>query len=447
MTCRLCGVRIGILERWRHGEFCSREHKEEFALENERLAEEILRDLRKPSASEPVSIARLVTPAPEPEPAAAEAEEPDPAMAGHLPQHQGSPLRPPAPARDEAPKTKPGWKEFASLANLDRVPPAPSKKAAAAASRQIWIEQKQVPDGERYARGAKRPLGAPHWHYRRRRPGLRLYDQLLPIDPPLENAAPAVAGAPGIWPGWGADAQSGWGMEGGEAWTPGIGDVLEDYPLTAPWDRWERWPVAAPAPLKQQVQDPRIGAPPLGTAGLRPGAMARPAIGAMGPRAQSPGGGFRSGPAPAPRPGGPAGGSLPGLPGMPGTPGLPGLAAGLGITMPSFPGMGPAYGVPAGGGSGARGGPVFVGSWREMAPPMFLAQSDPAADLDPLDRPRRVCPLANAFAHGRPRIFRPRPRLLPPPPRVPESSSRRPVALRLADVWSPKPPEPARWRP
>lgn len=95
----------------------------------------------------------------------------------------------------------------------------------------------------------------------------------------------------------------------------------------------------------------------------------------------------------------------------------------------------------------AGAGAQFFGVWREMAPPMFLAQSDPAAGLDPLDRPSRIWPLVNAFAHTRPRIFRPRPRLTPPQTRVPDPVRRPAIPVHLADVWTPKPPEPVRWRP
>lgn len=130
------------------------------------------------------------------------------------------------------------------------------------------------------------------------------------------------------------------------------------------------------------------------------------------------------------------------------------LPGGPGMALPAFPGMGG-----SGGGVGTRAGPQlrggghggyglpFAGAWREMAPPMFLAQSDPAAGLDPLDRPHRTFAPANAYTHARPRIYRPHPRLLPPQPRVPESSSNPPVRVRLADGWTPKPAEPVRWRP
>ena len=39
MKCRFCGARIGILERWRFGDFCSKEHKDEFAVDLVRLNE------------------------------------------------------------------------------------------------------------------------------------------------------------------------------------------------------------------------------------------------------------------------------------------------------------------------------------------------------------------------------------------------------------------------
>jgi hypothetical protein len=460
MTCRLCGARIGILERWRYGDFCSREHKEEFAFENERLAEEILRDLRRPgSASEPVAIPRLITPEPAEAVAAAEVEEPEPEAAGHIAQQGASPVRPAkAAVKDEAPRTKPGWKEFASLANLDRVPVS-AAKSKMPSSRLLWVEEPPREEGS-YVHVQKRSLGLPHTHYRRRRPALRIYDQLLSIDPPEQTQTPAVTVDPSLWEGWPADRENGWDAEPENAVGPDLGDVLEGYPITAPWDRWERWPVAAPAalppsgrgaPAGRAVPAPAAGAtstrtpPAPAYPGAVPGGPLMPHSGAAGGRTAPParaasGGRGRT---QAPAPSGPGGIVMPGGPGgivMPGGPG---------VTLPAIPGMGGGgrAGAPVRGGGGYDYGLPFAGAWREMAPPMFLAQSDPAAGLDPLNRPHRTFTPANAYAHTRPRIFRPRPRLLPPQPRVPEPSLCLPVRVRLADGWTPKPAEPVRWRP
>ncbi len=448
MTCRHCGVRIGILERWRYGEFCSREHRDEFNLENEKLTEEILREMRRPLASpEPVPIAKkAVAGAVEPEPPV-EAEEPDPPMAPELPQTEASALRAaPLVRAEDPPKAKPGWKEFASLANLDR-PAASSVKPVTPAHRLLWVEEPETPPAGSYARVRKRSLGLPFTQYRRRRPGLPLFDRLLSIDPPPEAPSGFVQSEHEIWEGWPADVDAGWDTapEAAVATAPGIGVILEDYPLTAPWDRWERWPVAAPAPLPSTFPNrqpnppappPRLSGSPAtpsmrsGT-GPGPGAMpSRPAQGPGGARPASPPPGLAPGPfsVGAPVSGGvfAAGPSLPGL-------SLPGF---------SGPAMAGHHGMLRGPGPGVG----FSAVWREMAPPMFLAQADPAIGLDPLDRPRRAWPLPAGFAHSRPRVFRPRPHLLPPPARVPAAPLRRPVALRLADGWTPSPAEPARWR-
>jgi hypothetical protein len=465
MTCRHCGARIGILERWRYGDFCSREHKEEFARDNERLTEEILLDLRRPvAAAKPVSITKAggSSPATEslPEPVA-ELEEPDPDMAGIVSQRETEPVRVKtvsAPA--DPPKTKPGWKEFASLANLDRAG-AGSAKSAPPAHRQLWIEDPPAVDSGPYSRVLKRVLGLPHTQYRRRRPSLRLLDGLLSIDPPPEDPRPAITAEVALWGGWEADPAAGWeaGPESALELAPGTAEILQDYPITAPWDRWERWPVAAPAALPQRAQAP---APPVhpGT-GSWPappsfsGAPVRPA----GPAAAGPGGMLvaAAGPGPPRR-----GGSPRQAPPTPIQPAQPVYATGPGlfpagplfptqaVTGMAGPGAGASY--PAAGPDRSGGGPAlstpYAGAvWREMAPPMFLAQADLAVDLDPLDRLRPIRLIPAAFVHARPRVFRPRPQLAPPRPRVPAAPPRATLALCLADTWTPTPVEPVRWRP
>ncbi len=465
MTCRHCGARIGILERWRYGDFCSREHKEEFARDNERLTEEILLDLHRPvAAAKPVPISRTAGTPPEaevlPDPVA-EPEEPDPGMAGILPQREAEPVRAKADSTPaDPPKTKPGWKEFASLANLDRAG-AGSAKSAPPAYRQLWVEDAPTVDPGPYARVLKRILGLPHTQYRRRRPALRLLDTLLSIEPPAEDPSPAVTAEVALWGGWDADPSAGWesGPESALHVAPGATEILQDYPITAPWDRWERWPVAAAATLPQRAQAPvpppppsagswpappnfaGIPSPPGNSAGAGPGGMLVPA----------------AGPGPA-RHGGP----VRQAPAAPGHAAQPVYAAGPGL-FPAGPvfaapplsgrsGSGSSLAYPAAGQGRPAAGPVLstpypAAVWREMAPPMFLAQADLAVDLDPLDRPRSTRPLSAAFVHARPRVFRPRPQLAPPRPRVPAAPPRATLALSLADSWIPTPVEPVRWRP
>jgi hypothetical protein len=465
MTCRHCGARIGILERWRYGDFCSREHREEFARDNERLTEEILLDLRRPvAATNPVPISRAAGTPPEAETlpeTVAEPEQPDPGMAGILPQREAEPVRAKAvttPA--DPPKTKPGWKEFASLANLDRAG-AGSAKSAPPACRQLWIEDPPSVDPGPYARVLKRILGLPYTQYRRRRPALRVLDALLSIDPPAETPNPAVTAGVALWGGWEADPSAGWeaGPESALDVAPGAAEILQDYPITAPWDRWERWPVAAPAALPQRAQAPSppphpgsgswpalpgfAGAPahPAHSSGAGPGGMLVPAA---GPGPARHGGAARQAPPVPGHPAHPVYNSGPGL-----------FPAGPLFAAPALPGMaGPASGAvyPASGHGRPAAGPVLAtpypaAVWREMAPPMFLAQADLAVDLNPLDRPCPTRPLPAAFAHARPRVFRPRPQLAPPQPRVPSAPPRATLALTLADSWTPTPVEPVRWRP
>lgn len=442
MNCRHCGARIGILERWRYGDFCSREHKEEFVLENARLTEEILLDLRRPAhSSAPLSL-RLtahqqdVEEPPSPE-LAEPAPEPDPVMAGSVSQREPEPIRPaPATSLEEAPRVKPGWKEFASLASLDRTTGGPVKPAIPP-HRVLWIDEPAPPPSAGYVRVLRHPLGLPHTQYRRRRPSLRLLEILLSLDPVQETTPPAAT-EPVIWGGWEADSENGWAVPGDVA-TPYIGQVLDVYPLVAPWDRWEKWPVASPAPLptRAQVSRPQPGpsyaAPPapgpsFGGMPYQPGPQGMPGV--MVPA-------YTTGP----------GGML--VPAAHAQPGGFGLAGGSAATHPAPAATGLPAGamLPVAAPRGAVLATPFQAVWREMAPPPFLAQADPAADLGPLDRPRRARPLPTAFNHGRPRIFRPRPALLPPPPRVPAPAAIAPIALRLTDAWVPAPAEPARWRP
>jgi hypothetical protein len=465
MTCRHCGARIGILERWRYGDFCSREHKQEFSLENERLAEEILRDLRRPEpAPKPVPIQRAAAlETVEPEPPVA-AEPPDPDMAGIVAQEEASPLRAASSlVKEEPPKAKPGWKEFASLADLDRAS-ASAPRPTGPPRRQIWIEEPAPPPGP-YSRTAQRPLGLPAAQYRRRRPGLKLWDHLLPIEEAPGGETRPASTAVELWDGWTDDTDQGWTLDAGAAIeaAPGIGVVLSDYPITAPWDRWEKWPVAAPAALPHRVQDvgagpaPRFPASPGGGFPASPGAgfpaRTMPALQGRGAGAGAPVAGSSAAGAPAmgPFPAGTGPGGHPSRGYAPGGGGMPALPAGGGYFGggPMLPGPAlPAFGAPGGvahGGGAAQGGHSAV--WREMAPPMFLAQADPAVDLNPLDRPLRTRAAAISYVHSRPRVFRPQPHLLPPAPRVPVPPRHCPVALRLADGWTPRPPEPVRWRP
>ena len=42
MNCQYCGKKIGIIENWRYGRFCSKEHQDEFREEASRLAASVL---------------------------------------------------------------------------------------------------------------------------------------------------------------------------------------------------------------------------------------------------------------------------------------------------------------------------------------------------------------------------------------------------------------------
>ena len=150
MNCKVCGTRLGILERWRYGDFCSQDHREIFAHDlaalDRKLVSELFVDSEQPGgqdkpkagvrnpetkpharqqmAGEAVS-GKALPPEQEPAP------EPDPPMAGFLPQGDAAPCRPAGcatptkrPSLEKAEKPSEVWRTMAKLARLDEPPVA-----------------------------------------------------------------------------------------------------------------------------------------------------------------------------------------------------------------------------------------------------------------------------------------------------------------------------------
>ncbi len=121
MNCKVCGTRLGILERWRYGDFCSQEHKTVFADDLESIDRQLTNDIErvgkrseagkgvgaKPGAKENKDVkAGPVEPSPESTATAVPQAEPMPAMAGFVRQVDPKAHRP--LRLDEKKEPKPG---------------------------------------------------------------------------------------------------------------------------------------------------------------------------------------------------------------------------------------------------------------------------------------------------------------------------------------------------
>ncbi|MBI5083296.1 MAG: hypothetical protein HZB13_01690 [Acidobacteria bacterium] len=209
MKCRFCGTKIGVFERWRYGDFCTEEHRTEFAEDLNRLNAQIVKDLRR--------IPVLMKP-PEPE---VESDPPEAPLVAE-----------PAPApvtmarvkesRQEtlAAKTRNGeWRMLAQIAEWDQLP-----VAALAASRKRQSRFILLGDGNAPEAG----------------PGDSLTTAQFAVFLPSPEA---VSGggwpAPGGAPAWIDDQGWRWVSESAPAAAPRMDTVLTQMPLRAPWLNWE----------------------------------------------------------------------------------------------------------------------------------------------------------------------------------------------------------------
>lgn len=396
MNCQYCGKKIGILENWRYGRFCSKEHQTEFQEESSRLATSVLVSEHEsgPSlnrADEILAIAgqpRAGGPAESLPP-------PDPPIMGTVEQSQPSAVRcaPPAPPPTPPPASERDQKLLRLLAAADRVPPVLEKDSR----RRLVIGDAPFRFGTVMARGTRRVLIPPSGAVQRR-PKLRLIETLLPLRYD-ETGGPLPEFEPAWQDGavWGADEQSSLSMD--------FGPYIQEYTLEQPWQDWDwdalleeakyfqelaeqrekqrgelrsqkaqaKAPESAPAPRPQNPSYPAMpGQTWPGRAPSRhPASAPVPAFTGLtnqtGPMTPRPAPQFS-----APHAAGPGGILVSSMPSYPGTTGLRPVPAGVPPAMgqPRKPGLNmPLHGVqrsPA----QSDGGHM---EWVELAPPPFMA--------------------------------------------------------------------------
>lgn len=236
MNCQYCGKKIGIIENWRYGRFCSREHQEEFREEASRLAASVLGN--RPAKAEawlekavpgfnllnrPMSDAGEVV------------TETEPQVMGVFGQQDAAPVQwkpEPAPANPESHNRASNGQHarcLRLLAAKGRTPPPVLEKDR---RRRLNIEDEPYRFGEVVAPGARSVLLPPSGAVQKR-PKLRFWDLLLPLDQVQEIQA--------------ALPEFEWAWEGGFAWDavaagPGrvnFGDYLGDYSPEPPWEHWD----------------------------------------------------------------------------------------------------------------------------------------------------------------------------------------------------------------
>lgn len=440
MNCKVCGTRLGILERWRYGDFCSQDHREVFALDLAELdkklvAETPVENTARPEATsttKPASRKPDAKAAAKPlgsEETAAEDEtsqdltaeaEPEPPMAGFVHQGDATPCDPAkrketerraVPEKTEKPSEM--WRAMARKAEKDELPPLNPSALKGRDLPSIVVEAPQenvpAPGGfflhNSYA-AMSPPAGAPIRVQGMPQPGL--------TGPPagfwgagFAVSTPFVPAQPSHWvdeQGWH------WISDSAAMTSPTVDSVLSMYPMVAPWTNW---PMVAPGTGMRPMQPPGAlpGAPqPVPGMGAAPGmnpAAAHRGQAAAPPAHSAPPAGMAA-PFPAQQR---MEGAVPGAPGDPGQmPSMP--RAGLGLGMPS--GFGPAsFGPPSLGGMGPGvagglfGGGQVVGwgmqqqpgygpmpqsgpgySWRELPPPFFSALVDLSFGVRPMDASR-----------------------------------------------------------
>jgi hypothetical protein len=419
MNCQYCGKKIGMIESWRYGRFCSKEHQDDFRNEATSLAASVLAARQGGGEEYPedrqqsyTSLNKQKSPAGEPEPEA------DPPRMEAVGQEGATPVqwRPkPAPAyaegRDRAANER-HLRALKILAANDRTPPPVLEKDR---RRRLKIEDDPYRFGEVVAPGARSVLVPPSGAVQKR-PKLQFCERLLPLNLEQEAQA-ALPEFECLWDGAGE-----WTVEAADVGGMEFGDYLEDYTPEQPWEQWDWNALLEEAKYAQSMNEERDrrlnrlrsqqpaeapqSQPGRAPAGPRQqGELAMPTYPGRMIGAQQAGQGQRSMPALNLAPGGMGGrgGGRPAMSaGRPGTAGQQpgalqqagGPAAG-GMTapaMPSYPGRmvlrpagGPSSGQMGPGGTGVavQGGllrivpsigaePVAM-EWVELAPPPFLA--------------------------------------------------------------------------
>lgn len=448
MNCKVCGTRLGILERWRYGDFCSLQHKTDFARDLEDLDRKLVGEpfgpVERPAAAphSRTGAAQTADPAENPlemaeEVAADEAgipePESDPPMAGFVAQPEPLPLKrskqpkqeKKVPA-DKGEKAGQMWRAMAKLAEQEELPPSPRTAPPASRAPAIPVEAHeqtlQGPGGYFY-QGAYSSLSPPL-------PGMIPANRL-----PYGNLSPHPAGfwgpafalsmplAPAQPRHWVDDQGWHWIADASATSVPTIENILSAYPMAAPW---AQWPVIPPVPTAHAPSPGVQGGPGAGPRSFSPSSPGgQPASGQPGfgvSASGMPGAGrSTSGMTGA---GGPSAGYAPATPDFsapsPGFSLLSSINPGHALGVPSaLPGSGLA-GVmqggtdpeqaPSPGGPGVAGGlfgggqmvgwglpqygspfPVRPGGsgyvWRELPPPFFSALVDLSSGVKALAIP------------------------------------------------------------
>ena len=398
MNCRHCGSKLGMLERWRSGDFCSQEHKDEFAHDLVRLKEQNVKDLRQiPNRLKRQHEVSVESPRPlEPD------LEPAPPIAGFVPAQDPVPLVLMAKAAEPEPPPAPRgkgdqWRLFAKVADWSELPVAVLAASQRKQLRFVWVVYSDEPIAA--ANGSllrgEYPATLPH-------PELRRWQAQLAMAIHSEPSAIVTPAAPQTVEQqyWVDDQGWRWIPEGAAVTVPDFGPVLSEYPVAAPWLNWavgagftprpssgqQIAPGARPAAMEPFSGQPRSPTPPMGLASGHSSAI-------------PPG---RSGPAGWPTntvapsnavslqsawPGGPAPSS--GMPGPSAWPANVNTPSGCMPAQPAWPG-GPAW---AGGLVGYAPHPSAIPPvppwstglvWQELPPPLFNALVDPSHSVKPV---------------------------------------------------------------
>jgi hypothetical protein len=426
MKCKFCGARIGILERWRYGDFCSKEHKDEFAEDLVRLNEQIVQDLRRlPKLFKAPSAQGKPEPDPPEEVAV---EEPDPPQGEFVEANQPAAVawtKPENVQEELPPKPTKGdqWRVFAKIASWEGLPPSAFASSQKKQARFVWINASEHP-----SEGPRGMLLAPTYPAFLPHPQLRKWLAQMPAAAIVRPQDPARLAAieartravPAPRKQWVDDDGWRWIAERAAVEVPDFTSVLMDYPVAAPWTQWTMAP--PPPPIAPMRPLPPSGAGPVNaeppTSGARPlpnQVQAMPTQPGQSPAIQ---------PAPSlPRSAPPPPAANPYPPSYAAAP-----ASGPAYLSPVAPAAGPSSPAGSAGPSGAYPAgmmpyPAFPTTyavpqpwgaglaWREVPPPFFSALVDIAHDLLPiplepvqLDIPPQPAPAEPVAAANRPRL-------------------------------------------
>lgn len=407
MNCKHCGSKLGMLERWRYGDFCSQGHKDDFAEDLVRLNEQIVKDLRRiPN--------RLKGQAEEPEeevasPPTAE-EVAAPPEAGFVLAPEPAPLlsKPETVAAEVVPVQRgkgDQWRLFAKVADWSELPVSVLAASQKRQQRFVWVvfAEESVVAGHGNLLSGEYPATLPH-------PELRQWQARLQMAVQSEPSAIVTPATPQTVEQeyWVDDQGWRWIPEGAPVTVPDFGPVLSEYPIAAPWLNWTAGAGFTPRPTRSQPGQPGQPGQP-----AQPGQPGQPGQPVQPVQAGQTAQGFPQSAAPpvmAPPMGQPATqmptqGMAPGYPSEMPQGVMPGYPARAPQTMaPGYPSTTLPAGVP--GPAAWPGGPAWAGGmvgyaphasaippvppwsmglvWQELPPPLFNALVDPSHCVRPM---------------------------------------------------------------